>query len=51
MPPIAISAAEEDEELFQLCPILGGEITLNLEQELEEKRAEAEEDAEDAGHE
>ena len=44
MPPIAIPSAEEDEELFELCPTLGGEITLNLEQELEE-------DAEDARHE
>jgi hypothetical protein len=44
MPPIAIPSAEEDEELLELCPTLGGGITLNLEQELEE-------DVEDAGHE
>jgi hypothetical protein len=36
MPPITISALERDEEVYQLCPILVGEITPSLEEELEE---------------
>jgi hypothetical protein len=36
MPPITISALERDEEVYQLCPIIVGEITPSLEQELEE---------------
>jgi len=36
MPPITISTLERDEEVYQLCPILVGEITHSLEEELEE---------------
>jgi hypothetical protein len=36
MPPITISTLERDEEVYQLCPILVGEITPSLEEELEE---------------
>lgn len=36
MPPITISALELDGEEFQICPIIVGEITPSLEEELEE---------------
>lgn len=35
MPPIIISALERDEEEFHFCPVLVGEITPSLEEELE----------------